>query len=199
MAKLHFVALRAELSLGIFFFFENFLARRAGVRDDSGMSHLMRAQLGFFPKVTRHEPFDERSARILYAGSPRHSGKSAKSASRVLAGTTGNMAHCPQGWDHGMGPNSYFKEEDDLNSEDAEVHFGGTDVVSTSSTLLVYSVYGVVELLLDSDSAQLTSRSFYSPLTPQGVEGRWQWSSLVAVLVSAQHAQPAALTAFLDR
>ena len=29
------------------------------------MSHLMRAQLGFCPKVTRHEPFDEGSARIL--------------------------------------------------------------------------------------------------------------------------------------
>ena len=29
------------------------------------MSHLMRAQLGFCPKVTRHEPFDESSARIL--------------------------------------------------------------------------------------------------------------------------------------
>ena len=36
-------------------------------------------------------------------------------------------------------------------------------------------------------------------LIPQGVEGRWQWSSLVAVLGKAQHAQPAALTAFLDR
>ena len=128
----------------------------------------------------RHEPFDEGSARILHAGSPRHSGKSAKSASRVLAGTTGNMAHCPWGWDHAM-------------AEDAEVHSGGTDVVSTSSTQLVYTVYGVVELLLDR------LWSLCSPLTPQGVEGRWQWSSLVAVLGTAQHAQPAALTAFLDR
>ena len=42
------------------------------------------------------------------------------------------------------------------------VHSGGTDVVSTSSTHLVYAVYGVVELfLLDRDSAQW----------------RWQWSS----------------------
>ena len=86
------------------------------------------------------------------------------------------------------GPSSYFKEEDDLNSEDAEVHSGGTDVVSTSSTQLVYAVYGVVELLLDRDSAQRSSGSMCSPLTPQGVEGRWQWSSLVAVLGTAQHA-----------
>ena len=63
---------------------------------------------------------------------------------------------------------SHFKEEDDLNSEDEEVHSGGTDVVSTSSTQLVYAVYGVVELLLDRDSAQLTSRSMCSTLTPQG-------------------------------
>ena len=69
MAKLHFVALGAELTVRGF------------------SSHLVRAQLGFFPKVTRHEPFDERSARILYAGSPRYSGKSAKSAWRVLPAT----------------------------------------------------------------------------------------------------------------
>ena len=89
--------------------------------------------------------------------------------------------------------------EDDLNSEGAEVHSGGTDVVSFSSTQLVYVVYGVVELFLDRVSALWTSRSMCSLLTPQGVEGRWQWSSLVAVLGTAQHAQPAALTAFLDR
>ena len=42
------------------------IAHRAPrVREDSGMSHLMRAQLGFCPKVTRHESFDESSARIL--------------------------------------------------------------------------------------------------------------------------------------
>ena len=35
-------------------------------------------------------------------------------------------------------------------------------------------------------------------LTPQGLEGRWQWSSVVAVLGTAQHAQLASLTAFLD-
>ena len=40
----------------------------------------------------------------LMSAHPQHSGKSAKSASRVLAGITGNMAHCPQGWVHGMGP-----------------------------------------------------------------------------------------------
>ena len=51
-------------------------------------------------------------------------------------------------------PSSYFKEEDDLNSEDAEVLSGGTDVVSYSSTQLVYAVYGVVELFLDRVSAQ---------------------------------------------
>ena len=97
------------------------------------------------------------------------------------------------------GPSSYFKEEDDLNSEDAGVHSGGPDVVSYSSTQVVYAVYGVVELFLDRVSAQWTSRSICSPLTPHGVEGRWQWSSLVAVLGTAKRAQPAALTAFLDR
>ena len=112
-----------------------------------------------------------------------------------------NRQHCPLplGMGSRNGPNSNFKEEDDLNSEDAEVHSGGTDVVSTSSTQLVYAVYGVVELLLDRDSAQWTSRPKCSTLTPEGVEGRLQWSSLVAVLGTAQHAQPAALTAFLDR
>ena len=70
------------------------------------------------------------------------------------------------------GPSSYFKEEDDLNSEDAEVHSGGADVVSYSSTQLVYAVHGVVELFLDRVSAQWTSRSMCIPLTPQGVEGR---------------------------
>ena len=29
---------------------------------------MMRAQLGFCPKVTRHEPFDEGSARIVCGG-----------------------------------------------------------------------------------------------------------------------------------
>ena len=48
--------------------FLTLFSRRAGVRDDSGMSHLMRAQLGFCPKVTRHEPFDKGSARILCGG-----------------------------------------------------------------------------------------------------------------------------------
>ena len=67
-----------------------------------------------------------------------------------------------------MGPSSFFKEEDDLNSENAEVHSGGTDVVSTSSTLLVYALCGVVELFLDRDSAQLTSRSLCSPLHLRG-------------------------------
>ena len=150
MAKLHLTCTPCGAhNPGIF---ENFFARRAGVLDDSGMSHLMSAQLGFCPKVTRHEPFDERSARILYARSPRHSGKSAKSASRVLAGTSGGLGSR-------NGPSSYFKEEDDLNSEDAEVQSDGTDVVSSSSTQLLYAVYGVVELLLDRGGAQWTSRS----------------------------------------
>ena len=86
----------------------------------------------------------------------------------------------PSGMGSRSGPSSCFKEEDDLNSEDAEVLSGGTDVASHSSTQLVYAVFGVVELFLDRVSAQWTSR-------------------LVAVLGTAQQAQPAALTAFLDR
>ena len=35
----------------------------------------------------------------------------------------------PSGMGSRSGPSSYFKEEDDLNSEDAEVLSGGTDVV----------------------------------------------------------------------
>ena len=42
----------------------------------------------------------------------------------------------PLGMGSGNGPSSYFTEEDDLNPEDAEVHSGGTDVVSTSSAQL---------------------------------------------------------------
>ena len=102
----------------------------------------------------------------------------------------------PSGMGSRNGPSSYFKEVDYLNSEDAEVHSGGTDVVSFSSTQLVYAVYGVVELFLDRVSAPWTSRSLCSLLTPQGVEGEM---AVVAVLGTAQHAQPAALTAFLDR
>ena len=164
--------------------------------DDSGMSHLMRAQLGFCPKVTRHEPLDERSARILVTPALWKIGEIGLASSGGYYRQHGPL---PLGMGSRNGPSSFFKEEDDLNSEDAEVLSGGTDVVSTSSTQLVYAVYGVVELLLDRDSAQWTSRSMCSPLTPQGVEERWQWSSLVAVLGTAKHAQPAALTAFLDR
>ena len=99
------------------------------------------------------------------------------------------------------GPRAYFNGEDDLNSEDAgrkgtnTGRTDGTDVVSTSSTQLENAVYGVVELLLDRDRPQWTFRSLCSPLTPHGVEGRWQWPSLVAILGTAQHVQPAALTA----
>ena len=163
MAKLHRVALRAELTVRGFF--ENFLARRAGWSAgrfrhepfDEGSARIF---------SEGHLAFDERSARILFAGSPRHSGKSAKSASRVLAGTTGNMPIAL--WVAEWAQFLFQGGEDDLNSEDAEVHSGGTDVVSISSTLLVYAVYGVVELLPDRGSAQLTSRSLCSPLTPEG-------------------------------
>ena len=188
MAKLHFVALRAELTV------RGFLKISWRVELESGptrQSHLMRAQLGFCPKVTRHEPSDERSTLALR-----------KIGEFGLAGSGGYYRQhgpLPSGMGSRKGPSSYFKEEDDLNSEDAEVHSGDTDMVSDSSTQLACADYGVVELFLDRVSAQWTSRSVCSPLTPQVVEGRWQWSSLVAVLGTAQHAQLAALTAFLDR
>ena len=156
----------------------------------------MRAQLGFCPKVTRHEPLDGRSARFfVFRVTP-----ALRKIGEICLASSGGYSRQHGPWPSGMGsrngPSSHFKEEDDLNSEDAEVHSGGTDVVSYSSTQLVYAVYGFVELFLDSFSAQWTSRSICSPLTPLGVEGRWQWSSIVG---TAQHAQPAALTAFFDR
>ena len=159
----------------------------------------MRAQLGFCPKVTRHEPFDERSARFLYAGSPRHSRKSAESASRVLAGTTGNMARCPQGWDHGMCPVLISRRRTTSTPRTQ----GYILVVQTWCRFPLRSWCTLFTVLSNSSwtvsALSGTSRSMCSPLTPQGVEGSWQWSSLVAVLGTAQHALPAALTAFLDR
>ena len=54
---------------------------------------------------------------------------------------------------------------------------------------------GAIELFLDTVGAQRTTKFSYAPLTPQGVEGRWQWSSLVAILGAARHVHPVARAA----
>ena len=62
-----------------------------------------------------------------------------------MAATPGTFSPFPLGRGSRNGLRTYNKEEYDLNAEDAEVHSGGSDVVSYSSTQLVYAVHGVVE------------------------------------------------------
>ena len=142
-----------------------------------GQSHLMRAQLRFYPKVTRHEPFDERLARFCMPGHPS---------------TPENLRNRPREFLWVL-PATWPIALRDGITEWAKFLFQGggrPELRGRRGTFcwcrrLVYAVYGVVELFLDRVSAQWTSRSMCSLPDPSGVEGRWQWSSLVAVLGTA--------------
>ena len=124
----------------------------------------------------------DQTSLVHHTGVPPH----------LMAATPGTFSPFPLGRGSRNGLRTYYKEEYDLNAEDAEVHSGGSDVVSYSST------QQFTVLLSTSKPAQCRVDFPIYPniLAPQGVEGRWPWSSCVALFVAASHVQPVGLMAF---
>ena len=126
----------------------------------------------------RQEPFDEGSAQIL--------SKVTLALQKIgeigLASSGGYYRQhgpLPLGMGSRNGPSSYFEEEDDLNSEDAEV-------VQTWCRLPLRS-WCTLKTVLSSSSLTVTALSglpgLCSPLTPQGVEGDGNGRPLLPSLV----------------